>query len=141
MKSNIKKFINKEDVYKKVKQITQGNFSTYRIIAEQLGSSKGSRAVGICLKVHGCIMDEDGCDIIVCEEVHCYRVIKSDFSVGGYLFNGNHKSDQKRILLEKEGIRFEKKRDKWFVIEEDRKKIFTFHKAAKKYVNESDPTN
>src|SRR4051794_30952231 len=96
----------KEDVYKKVKQIPKGCFSTYKIIAEELGSPKNPQAVGKCLRVHGCIIDDSsGHDIIKCNEVHCYRVIKSDFSVGGYVFNGIKKSQKKKDLLEEERIR------------------------------------
>lgn len=99
----------KQEVYEKVKEITKGHFSTYKRIATELGYPNSSRAVAKCLRVHGCVMDKDDNDVIVCDEVYCYRVINHDYSIGGYVFKGVKKSDKKKELLEKEGIRFEKK--------------------------------
>ena len=119
----MKVMFTKEDVWKKVKIIPRGGFSTYKRIANELGSPNSSRAVAKCLIVHGCVMDENDNDVIVCDDVHCYKVINHDYSIGGYVFKGIKKDDKKRELLEKEGISFEKRRNKWFVKHKDRKKV------------------
>ena len=61
-----------EQVYALTKQIPKGNVSTYKIIAEALGT-KAYRAVGMALKKNK--------DPIT---IPCYRVIKDNGEIGGY---------------------------------------------------------
>lgn len=72
--------------------IPRGRVSTYRLIAEQIGEEKGARAVGNALA-------KNPFPLIV----PCHRAIRSDRSLGGY--QGG--PEMKRVLLEKEGIRFD----------------------------------
>ncbi|XP_029655926.1 methylated-DNA--protein-cysteine methyltransferase-like [Octopus sinensis] len=85
-----------EQVYKITKQIPIGKVSTYKLVAETLGRPKAFRAVGQALKKNP-----------YAPAVPCHRVIKSDFSLGG--FNGNLSGPflQKKIeLLKSEGVSF-----------------------------------
>lgn len=72
------------------KKIPKGKVSTYKIIAEKLGT-KAYRAVGTALRKNKKII------------IPCHRVIKSDFSVGEYSGKGGRKG--KINLLKKEGIK------------------------------------
>ena len=62
-----------KETYKLVSQIPKGKVSTYKQVAKALGDSKISRTVGQMLS-----------DNKNLKEIPCYRVIKSDGSVGGY---------------------------------------------------------
>lgn len=62
-----------ESVYRVLMQVPVGNVTTYKMIACALGKPMSSRAVGNAL---GRNPDPDG--------PPCYRVIKSDGSLGGY---------------------------------------------------------
>jgi len=72
--------------------IPRGSVSTYRLIADYLGKSKGARAVGNALA-------NNPFPLIV----PCHRAIRSDRHPGGY--QGG--LEMKRALLEKEGIHFD----------------------------------
>ena len=72
--------------------IPRGSVSTYRVIAHHLGKGKGSRAVGNALA-------KNPFPLIV----PCHRTVRSDRSLGGY--QGG--LEMKRVLLEREGIRFD----------------------------------
>jgi methylated-DNA-[protein]-cysteine S-methyltransferase len=77
-----------------VKTIPSGKVTTYKLIAERLGT-KAYRAVGNALK--------NNKNPIV---IPCHRVVKSDGSVGGY--KGRLNNPEKKRLLEIEGITFNK---------------------------------
>ncbi|MFZ2456809.1 MAG: MGMT family protein [Candidatus Altiarchaeia archaeon] len=62
-----------ESVYRVLMQVPRGMVTTYKLIACALGNPRSSRAVGNAL---GRNPDPDG--------PPCYRVIKSDGSIGGY---------------------------------------------------------
>ena len=104
--------------------------------------------------MHGCKIDENDEIIVLPDGVHCYRVIKSDYSLGGYFFDydfdeeGNEikvksdKSEAKKKKLKVElGIefKFDEQKKKWVVKKEDLKKlkdkIFEFAKNGVKLVN------
>ena len=76
-----------DDVYKLTGKIPKGKVSTYKIIAEKLGT-KAYRAVGNTLNKNRN------------KEVPCHRVIKMDGSVGGFA-----KGTKTKIkMLKKEGV-------------------------------------
>lgn len=62
-----------KETYKLVKQIPKGNVTTYKKIAKALGDPSLSRLVGQILSENENL-----------EGIPCYRVIKSDGSLGGY---------------------------------------------------------
>lgn len=79
-------------VYELTKKISKGKVATYGQIAKQLGSPNAARAVGMCLSTN-----TDS------KAVPCHRVVASDGNLTGYAFGGISK---KRIILEKEGVKF-----------------------------------
>lgn len=60
-------------VYAVVRQVPRGRVTTYKLVAAALGNVKACRAVGNALNRNP---DPDG--------MPCYRVIKSDGTLGGY---------------------------------------------------------
>lgn len=78
-------------VYAIVSQIPRGKVTTYKAIAEKLGM-KGYQAIGQVLKCNP-----------FAPEVPCHRVVKSNGELGG--FKGSQHNDEKRMLLEDEGVR------------------------------------
>ena len=81
-------------VYFLCAKIPSGKISTYRHIAEKLGT-RSYRAVGQALKHNP-----------YAPRVPCHRVIKSDGHLGGFKGNTAGKEIQeKRKLLEQEGIK------------------------------------
>ena len=74
-------------VFKILKKIPNGKITTYKEIAAALGSHTAFRAVG-----NACSKNRD------LEKFPCFRVVKSDGSVGGYARGAN----QKIKLLKKE---------------------------------------
>lgn len=82
-----------EQVFEIVKKIPKGKVTTYKIIADKLGT-KAYRAIGQILK------NNPNAPI-----VPCHRVVKSDGSVGGYF---GKLIDQKIDLLISEGIKIKK---------------------------------
>ena len=79
-----------EKVYELTKKVPKGNVSTYKAIANALGT-KAYRAVGSALSKN------------TDPRVPCHRIINSDFTIGG--FKGKKQNKQKIMLLKKEGIR------------------------------------
>ncbi len=77
-----------EKTYELVKQIPRGKVSTYGAVARALGDIIAARAVGIMLNQNPY------------QEVPCYRVIKSDGSLGGYATG----IEKKIRLLKNDGI-------------------------------------
>ena len=83
-----------ERVYDLARKIPKGRVTTYKVIAEKLGS-KAYRLVGQALKHNPCSFPKGG-------DVPCHRVVCSDCSLGG--FAGKLNSKKKVSLLRKEGI-------------------------------------
>lgn len=82
-----------ERCYALLKQIPKGRVTTYRLLAEALGT-KAYRAVGRAMATNP--------NPIV---VPCHRVIKSDGRIGNYTTDGvEDGSLKKQELLENEGI-------------------------------------
>lgn len=82
-----------DQVYEILKRVPKGRVTTYKLIAEKLGS-KAYQAVGQALRRNP-----------HAPEVPCHRVVKSDGSIGG--FNGKTKGkeiDRKIALLKSEGV-------------------------------------
>ncbi len=86
-----------EKVLEFVKKIPKGKVTTYKIIAEKLGT-KAYRAVGNALK-------NNKKPIII----PCHRVVNSDGSLGWYMGKKSGKA-LKIKLLKKEGIQVKKKK-------------------------------
>jgi len=78
----------KEKCYNLVKKIPKGKITTYKEIAEALGT-KGYRAVGNVLNKNPNLIT-----------IPCHRVVKSNGEVGGYAEGMERKIE----LLKKEGI-------------------------------------
>lgn len=85
-----------QKVLQLVKKIPKGRVTTYKIVAQRLGT-KAYRAVGTAVKNNP-----------YAPIVPCHRVVKSDGTIGFYSGNGGIKTKIK--LLEKEGIRINGKR-------------------------------
>lgn len=82
-------------VYAFLTKIPKGKVSTYKQVAELIGHPKAYRAVGNALNKN---LDPINCP--------CYKVVKSDGSVGGYAL-GSLKKEQ---LLKRDGIEINKER-------------------------------
>ena len=79
-----------QKVWQLLARIPRGKVTTYKIIADRLGT-KAYRAVG-----NACKRNPDA------PKVPCHRVIKSNGKIGDYSGKGGVKT--KIILLQKEGI-------------------------------------
>ena len=77
-----------EKCYELLKQIPEGKVTTYREMANALGT-KAWRAVGTAMAKNS--------DLII---TPCHRVVRSDGSVGHYASGANKKAE----LLESEGV-------------------------------------
>src|SRR3954467_13890431 len=103
--------MSQKKVYQLCSQIPQGKVSTYKIIAQSAyGSPTYARQVGTLLS--HC----PDCELVAgnrnydCPQIHCYRIIKSDFSIGGFLGEtGKEQVKIKREKLVNEGILFDQK--------------------------------
>lgn len=82
-------------VYEKTKEIPKGRVTTYREVAKAIGRPKAWRAVGTALNKNPYPI-----------EVPCHRVIRSDMLLGGF----SKGAEEKKRLLEKEGVVIEKDR-------------------------------
>lgn len=78
-------------VLAKAAQIARGSARPYGWLARELGVPEAARAVGNAL-------GRNPVPLLV----PCHRVVRSDYSVGGYVFGGG----VKRALLEREGLDF-----------------------------------
>ena len=87
------KFQNK--VWKEIKKIPKGKVTTYKNIAKKIGFPKASRAVA-----NACGKNP------YAPLIPCHRVIKSDFTIGGYSGKGGIRTKIK--LLKKEKINIKK---------------------------------
>jgi methylated-DNA-[protein]-cysteine S-methyltransferase len=77
-----------EQVYDVVRKIPEGNFMTYKEVAQKIGRPNASRAVGTVLSKNYNL------------EVPCHRVIRTDGKMGGYNRGGIKK---KLEILKHEG--------------------------------------
>ena len=87
-----------ERVWKMIKKIPRGKVTSYKIIAEKLGT-RAYRAVG-----NACNRNP------FAPRVPCHRVVNNSGNIGGYA----HPLQRKILLLEKEGIQIEGKKIKNF---------------------------
>ncbi len=81
-----------ERVYKLCRKVPKGRVTTYKILAEKLGT-KAYRAVGTAMNKNP-----------YAPKVPCHRVVNSDGNVGGFA-SGVRK---KIRMLEKEGVKIRK---------------------------------
>jgi len=79
-------------VYEEVKKIPKGETRTYKQIATAIGT-KAYQAVGQALK-----KNPDP------ENIPCFRVVKSDGSLGGYFGNDKKMIEKKKIMLSADKI-------------------------------------
>jgi O-6-methylguanine DNA methyltransferase len=78
-------------VLRKVAEISSGAARPYGWVAREIGSPGATRAVGNAL-------GRNPVPLLI----PCHRVVRTDYSAGGYVFGG----DAKRALLEREGLNF-----------------------------------
>ncbi|MCE8168202.1 MAG: MGMT family protein [Candidatus Moeniiplasma glomeromycotorum] len=98
-------------VYNYCSQIPKGQVSTYKYIALAIyGSSHYSRMVGKILSQCECGAKLSGSYQFSCKHIHCYRVINSNFCLGGFAtgWGEGSRGEIKRKLLAEEGIYFDK---------------------------------
>ena len=79
-----------ENVYAALKKVPKGNVTTYKELAKAV-RSKAYRAVGTAMRTNSDISRN-----------HCYRVIRSDGSIGEYSAPGG--TSRKAALLKADGI-------------------------------------
>jgi len=83
------------EVYRLVKQIPEGQISTYKEIAIALGDEIAARAIGE-------VLNQNPFPI----EVPCHRVVHEDMRIGGYRLGVTEKIE----ILKKEGVKIENSR-------------------------------
>ncbi|MCR4368277.1 MAG: MGMT family protein [archaeon] len=93
-------------VWEQISKIPKGRVCTYKEIAGSIGNPNAFRAVG-----NACNKNLNA------PKVPCHRVVGSNARPGGYAFGKN----KKILLLESEGIKFEKGK-----IADFEKKLFKF---------------
>lgn len=104
-----------QKIYALVKKVPKGKVTTYKEIANAL-ETKAYQAVGQILS-----KNPDG--FLDGGKTPCHRVVPSDGSLGGFCGHKcGKKVCEKKKLLEKEGIRFDKKNN----IIDFEKKLFKF---------------
>lgn len=87
----MKKNIDRNLVYKLLKQVPKGKITTYKALAKAAGNSKGSRAVGAIMRTNP-----------YAPIVPCHRVVYSNGGLGG--FSGLKRLDDKVKILKDEGV-------------------------------------
>ena len=103
-----------QKVYQFCSQIPKGKVSTYKIIAQSAyGSPNYARRVGTLLSnCPDCKLNSNSQNYD-CPRIHCYRVIKTDFRVGGlHSLLGGTGQEREKIKSEKlasEGVFFDEK--------------------------------
>ncbi len=80
-----------EKVYSLLKKVPRGKVTTYSALARAAGRPGAARAVGTLMRKNARP-----------EELPCYRVVRSDWSVGEY--SGKGGSPGKEALLKKDGL-------------------------------------
>lgn len=82
-----------EKIYALLKQVPKGRVTTYKILANKLGTN-AYRAVGQALRNNP-----------YAPEVPCHRVVASDGTIGGFMGKTEGESIEKKIaLLKAEGV-------------------------------------
>jgi len=97
-------------VYNFCSQIPKGKVSTYKLVAiASYGNASYARTVGKILSKCECELNLNSLDSL-CENIHCYRVINSNFTLGGFTPNrgGGSREEIKRKKLASEGVFFDK---------------------------------
>lgn len=85
-----------EKIYEQLRKIPKGRVTTYRFLAQSVGS-KAYRAVGMVLSKNP-----------YAPVVPCHRVVRSDGRIGGFMGHSQGKTvAKKKQMLEAEGIVFE----------------------------------
>ncbi|MGD0330194.1 MAG: MGMT family protein [Nitrososphaeria archaeon] len=87
----MKKNIDRNFIYKLLKQVPKGRVTTYKALAKASGNPKGSRAVGAIMRTNP-----------YAPVVPCHRVVYSDSGLGG--FSGLKRLDEKVKILKEEGV-------------------------------------
>ena len=80
----------KEELFSELKKIPKGKVTTYKELAEKLGTGQRVIAKLISQNPHPIT-------------VPCHRVIRSDGKAGGYTYKGRFDPEMKIRFLEKEG--------------------------------------
>lgn len=88
----------REKVYAKLKGVPKGKVTTYKDLAQATGT-KAYRAIGSFMKINHNP-----------REIPCYKVIKSDGSIGEY--SAPRGVGKKISLLKQEGIKVKKRQNK-----------------------------
>ncbi|MCX8189209.1 MAG: MGMT family protein [Nitrososphaeria archaeon] len=83
--------IDRELIYKLLKQVPKGKVTSYKALATAAGNPKASRAVGVFMKTNP-----------YAPHVPCHRVVCSDGRLGG--FSGRTRIDDKIKMLKDEGV-------------------------------------
>lgn len=83
--------IDRNLVYKLLKQVPEGKVTSYKALARAAGNPKASRAVGMFMKTNP-----------YAPHVPCHRVVCSDGRLGG--FSGKKRIDDKIRMLRDEGV-------------------------------------
>jgi methylated-DNA-[protein]-cysteine S-methyltransferase len=112
--------LNKEMIYSLLKTVPKGRVTTYKELAEAVGSIS-YRAVGLYLR-------NNPYSYITCPEqsqrIPCHRVVRSDGTIGGFMGETCGPAIQKKIrLLSNEGVIVRNGRVINF-----NKKVFTFER-------------
>lgn len=91
----------KEKVYSLVKKVPKGKVTTYKEIANALGTAAYQAVGNIMAKNQGGFLSGGN--------IPCHRVVSSDGKIGGFCgCKCGEPICQKKKLLEKEGIKFDK---------------------------------
>lgn len=108
-------------IYKVCSQIPKGYVSTYKLISLACFKDPNlARFVGNTLSK--CICKGENAHEFNCSNIHCYRVIRSDFHIGKLIYNGKNRPDIKIRKLAEEKITFD---EKYYLSKKQRKtKIF-----------------
>jgi O-6-methylguanine DNA methyltransferase len=83
--------IDRNLVYKLLKQVPKGKVTTYKALAKAAGNPKASRAVGLFMRTNP-----------YAPIVPCHRVVQSDGRIGG--FAGKTRINDKIKMLAEEGV-------------------------------------
>ncbi|MEM1985722.1 MAG: MGMT family protein [Nitrososphaeria archaeon] len=83
--------IDRNLIYKLLKQVPRGKVTSYKALATAAGNPKASRAVGMFMKTNP-----------YAPHVPCHRVVYNDGRLGG--FSGKTRIDDKIKMLESEGV-------------------------------------
>ncbi|MEM3403970.1 MAG: MGMT family protein [Nitrososphaeria archaeon] len=83
--------IDRNLVYRLLKQVPKGKVTSYKALAEAAGNPKASRAVGAFMRTNP-----------YAPIVPCHRVVYSDGRLGG--FSGKIRIKEKIKMLEEEGV-------------------------------------